>query len=85
MIKGIPWSVIKEKRNDPAFDFKSFVDGLNKDELATLMECMEQSPTMEGRIIEATELIGLVPKIMKQGGLTDKERARIEVIMNNFN
>ena len=50
-----------------------------------MMECMENSPTMEGRIVEATELIGMVPKIMKQGGLSDEDKGRINKIMNNFN
>lgn len=40
---------------------------------------------MEGRVTEAVELIGMVPKIMKQGGLTKMERARIDSIMKNFN
>ena len=40
---------------------------------------------MEGRIVEATELIGMVPKIMKQGGLTDEDRSRVVKIMKNFN
>ena len=49
------------------------------------MECIENNPTMEGRIVEATELIGMVPKIMKQGGLTDEDRSRVVKIMKNFN
>ena len=49
------------------------------------MECMESSPSMDGRIVEATELIGMVPKIMKQGGLTAEDKGRIETIMQNFN
>ena len=48
------------------------------------MECIENNPTMEGRIVEATELIGMVPKIMKQGGLTDEDRSRVVKIMQNF-
>ena len=40
---------------------------------------------MEGRIVEATELIGMVPKIMKQGGLSTEDRSKINKIMKNFN
>ena len=61
------------------------MNSLDKDDLAILMECMESSPSMDGRIVEATELIGMVPKIMKQGGLTAEDKGRIETIMQNFN
>ena len=45
---------------------------------------MEENQQMEGRIIEAVELIGLVPKIMQQGGITASQKARIDKIMSNF-
>ena len=85
VIQGIPWSVLKVKKDQPDFNFKAFIDTLSKGDLDTLMDCMQQSQTMEGRVTEAVELIGMVPKIMKQGGLTKEERSRIDTIMKNFN
>ena len=65
MIKGIPWNVLKEKKNDPKFDFKGFVDSLSTNDLEKMLDCMEENEAMEGRIIEAVELIGLVPTLIK--------------------
>ena len=41
VIQGIPWSVLKVKKDDPKFDFKGFIDSLSKGDLDTLMECMQ--------------------------------------------
>ena len=71
-------------KENPNFDFKGFVDSLNEGELEKLNELMEEDESMEGRIIEAVELIGMVPKLMNQGGITVKERSRIDKIMKNF-
>ena len=84
IINGIPWSVLKEKKENPNFDFKGFVDSLGTSDLEKMMERMEEDESMEGRIVEAVELIGMVPKLMKQGGITVKERNRIDKIMKNF-
>ena len=83
-INGIPWDVLKDKKNDPNFDFKGFVDSLNFEEMEKLMYRMEEPQTMEGRVVEAVELMGMVPKLVKQGGITVKEKNRIDKIMRNF-
>ena len=41
VIQGIPWSVLKVKKEQPDFDFKAFIDTLSKGDLETLMDCMQ--------------------------------------------
>ena len=47
---------------------------MDSHELATLLDFMGNDPSMKGRVVEAAELVGMIPKIMKLGGLLPEDR-----------
>ena len=57
--------------------YSGFVDSLDSQELATLLDFMGNDPSMKGRVVEAAELVGMIPKIMKLGGLLPEDRQRV--------
>lgn len=83
-IKGVPLESLRSKKNDSSFNYSGFVDSLDSQELATLLDFMGNDPSMKGRVVEAAELVGMIPKIMKLGGLLPEDRQRVNTIFKNF-